>query len=503
MLRWWIRAVVLILVLLAGGAVLYLFSGANREEPASPALTIASPVPPPDFSVVLVHESSGSPRVSRCNQQHCILEPLPGRIEGKGVFDGDGWLYYQEAESVVSKITKKILTRAAVPGGVVTQLIEETPLTSPRDLYISPTGKHVAFFLDNIDRPGDQLTELWLYDKQKAGIRLVAEKLYRPDIRSHVRWNRTGNTLWFLADTGEQDNPEDELTLVIVPLAGAVREVFSGVEWEKIQEVVDSGVMDISPSGGALAYAAPGFLGREELKIVTAGTSTQSISAKGTIPFIQFLEDESLLYAVQDGRGVTFWKLSDGVARYVARQTGQLLSAQGESAGEFVVMAVQSQPRTAASLVTLHILTGTVTTHATLGINDDRLLLTQLTVMPTQADLAPGDNQEVLEDAELAAFIDQNFARVVGNETDRPQRFLVTDQPNTIYIDYISRAGSAERLLVAIHDLAHVDWSIKGRYTSAQSEWHKVQGGSLPDPSPVRLYEWEEGVGQWILKARL
>ena len=80
------------------------------------------------------------------------------------------------------------------------------------------------------------------------------------------------------------------------------------------------------------------------------------------------------------------------------------------------------------------------------------------------------------------------------------QRLITTDQPNTIFFDYLLPDNTNQRILITIHDAVHTEWSIKAHYTELGGEWHKVQGGGLADPQPVKLYEWEEELDQWILK---
>ncbi|GEM_PF-3285518 len=489
---------VFVLLISVGGLVLYFWLNATEAELPTPTLVLASPVTVPDFSVVLIQESVNSRRVQTCERNRCIPQLLPAGDSQAAVFDGQGWLFYQEAESALTNLTKKILMRTELADKKTTQLLEQTPLTSPRDLLISPTGKHTAFFLDNIDRPEAELTELWVYDREKNGVRLLAEKLYRPDIRSHVRWNRAGNMLWFLADTGAQDNPEDVIELVIVPLNDTVATRFSPVDWQELQDEVDTGVMDIAPSGKKAAYVTTSFFGRKEINVVAEGRSPQRLSAKGEVVYLQFLEDDSLLYGVQDSRGVTFWKWQEAVTRHIARQSGQLLSAQGEPTGEFIMMALAQEKSIVLQL--LHTSTGTVTPHASVAATTQRFVLTQLAIQAPLGSTSTESAAREFDDAELAAFIDQNFPSIVGAPGAKAKKLIISDQANSVYVDYDTAAGAAVRVLLVVHDVGHADWSIKGRYEAAQAEWHKVQGGGLPDPKPVRIYEWEESVGQWILK---
>lgn len=486
--------------LLAGiVSLLAVFFRPSQEAPAVSPITLASPAPAVDFSVLLVHEQEGVRQVLACTKQRCTPQPPPAAYDRQAVFDGEGWLYYQETESELSKITKKILTRTIAATGTTAQLMEATPLTLPRELIISPTGKHTAFWLDNVDRPEEKLTELWLYDREKNGVRVAAEKLYRPDIVSRPRWNHAGNLLWFLADTGAQDNPAEVLGLVVVPLSTPVAVAFPDIAWGQLRHIVDTGTMDIAASGTALAYAAPRPFGREELGIVSADQKLERLSVRGRVVYLQFLEDESLLYAVQDARGVTVWRRKERVARHIARQSGRLLAAQGVPSGEHVLLALEAGEKQ-VSLMLLHTPTGSTAPPMAVAAMSGSFHLTQLQLRPAPADTAVEGTRSRLDDAELVAFVDRHFPRISGVPGQRAHRLVVTDQPNSVYVDYESRAGKEERILLVVQDVTHADWSIKGRYQVQRGEWRKVQGGGLPDPKPARLYEWEEAVGQWILK---
>jgi len=107
-----------------------------------------------------------------------------------------------------------------------------------------------------------------------------------------------------------------------------------------------------------------------------------------------------------------------------------------------------------------------------------------------------------LDDAELAAFLNRYFDRIVGEEA-RMVRFTTTDTPNTVYVEYEASEQVRQRVLVTVRDVIHVEWVIRARYEAVNTAWRKVEGGGLADPEPQRLYEWEEELGQWVLKERL
>ena len=160
---------------------------------------------------------------------------------------------------------------------------------------------------------------------------------------------------------------------------------------------------------------------------------------------------------------------------------------------------MQPEGKTSTQLQLLHTPTGTVSS-PTGGVAAGSVHLVQLQINPTDSAGVAGTSN-AFDDAEIAAFIDQNFSAIIGVPGARARRLLVTDQANTLFIDYTTRGGTEERILLVVQDLAHADWAIKARYVIQQAEWRKVLGGGLPDPKPVRLYEWEESVGQWILKS--
>ncbi|MEX2055048.1 MAG: hypothetical protein WD972_02600, partial [Candidatus Andersenbacteria bacterium] len=169
------------------------------------------------LQAVIVQASDTDRRVLICKQRSCQPQAVTG-VSDEYVVDGEWAYFYGTAISETTKLEKRILQRRSLNTDVTEQITEATPLTSPRGLFMSPDGTKLAYFLDNVDTPKEQLTELWVYDAKSQTSSLVAEKLYTPDIRSRVRWNRSSNLLWFIADTGEQKNPRDVLQLVVAPL---------------------------------------------------------------------------------------------------------------------------------------------------------------------------------------------------------------------------------------------------------------------------------------------
>ena len=104
-----------------------------------------------------------------------------------------------------------------------------------------------------------------------------------------------------------------------------------------------------------------------------------------------------------------------------------------------------------------------------------------------------------VDDEQIAAFLDKNL-KSIADPNAVPQRFITTDQLNTIWFDYSLESGAKKRLLLTIKDATHTEWSISARYRESAGEWLLEQGNVPKPPQPVHVYEWEDAPQQWILK---
>ncbi|MEX1997519.1 MAG: hypothetical protein WEA04_02475 [Candidatus Andersenbacteria bacterium] len=497
-----LKVLVLLILMVAGLATWFWVDQKSFQDiPETPIVSIRDQTNQATLTMTLIHQGGEGRQVLVCEQKSCDIKAAPPTLTGEAVFDGTSWFYYHEYEDEQLRRQRTILQKVEPTTNHTVPIIEDTPLTTPRGLHISPNGQHLAFFLDNIDQPKVNLTELWFYDAAKDGIRLLAEKLYRPDILTPVRWNRSSSLLWFLADNGPQDKPGEMIELIIARLQPtSVKVEFKHLPWEKLRDVAATGVMDITASGDMLAYAHENLFTGGQLVVAAATGDIQQLSVRGRIPYVQWLEDGSLLYAVQDTHGFTLWRLQNAVHRHVARQNGTLHSAQSNVQGEyiaFIAATVAKQPQ----LYSLHLPSGQLTHEGALRVAQGDLKIIHLQAVETVKESLVAGSMSEFDDAELVAFIDQQLGRIVGNNEVQPKRLIMTEQVNTVYVDYVTQNEDERRILIAVRDIIHAEWSIKARYQAVQAEWKKVQGGGLQDPAPLRFYEWEESLQQWILKS--
>jgi hypothetical protein len=461
----------------------------HQEQPETPLVAFADRPSPVPLRILLE-----APATYVCQQGKCLSAPDVSSFT-PSVTDGQWWYYYRQDKN------KVYLRRTNPITGQTDTIMESTPLTFPHGLTISPDGAHVAFWLDNIDQPAEQLTELWAYDVKNGGIRLLAEKLYRPDIRSDIYWNAQATHLWFIADTGEQSLPHDVLELLLLNVSSpGTKATFSDVPWVDILPHLSAATVDLSQNADHLAYITTNFLGNPVLTVQTP-TGKQRATIRGQVKYVQWLEDNSLLYALQDGRGFTFWRVREGAHRFIARRPGQLTSARSDITGEHIAFTTHNDQRT--ELASLHISSGQVTQE---GIVPNVSAPAKVIYVEQQSIATPeaaAKTASGLEDAQIAAAIATNFAAITGEEGSQPLRLIMTAEANTVFLDYRNRDEQEHRLQVRIHDAINNEWSIKARYEPVNREWKKVQGGGLVDPQPTRLYEWELSLKRWILKERL
>lgn len=488
-------------ILLFIGVIIWWIAGFRQEEqlPETPVVAFSDRPSRAPLRILLkknadqpVSHQSGAIPTYICQKKRCQAASN-GPSDANAVSDGLWWYYYTTSDD-----DKTFFIRNNAETNETQTIMESTPLTSPRGLYMSPDGKHVAFWLDNIDQPKKKLTELWIYDVANGGIRLIAESLYRPDIRSTPRWNSFANYLMMVADTGEKDSPDHlELLLVNVDSPGK-QAVFSDVDWPQLVSDFSKRPIDLSIRSDRLAYTSRTVIGQPQL-LTQQGSIRQRATTRGEVKYLQWLEDDSLLYALQDNRGFTFWRMSDDVHRFIARRPGQLTSALSDVRGEHVAFVVMSQ--NFQVVYSMHIASGLVSEEGTIA-STSPVEIAHVQQLPPAPAEQTADISEQLDDAEIAAVIERSFTSIIDSKSAQPLRLIMTDQPNTVYLDYRDNKQEA-RIQLKIHDAINTEWSIKARYEPINREWTKVMGGGLPDPKATRLYEWENSLNQWVLKDNL
>lgn len=471
----------LLISLIAG---LFVVAARHPGAPSSESniLTASNKATPtPTFSVVLLKTDGEKRRLISCQLKRCQTLTPPSSQESSAVTDGQSWYHYQDGS----------LRRTWINNGESQIIVDRTPLIASRDLIISPDNKKIAYWLDNIDQPDKQLTELWAFDSDEAGTKLLAEKLVRSAVATEPRWNKASSRLWFVGG-------DHELNVVSTQPPGIVPS-FKNLDWDRLKGTADHGVMDISLTGKTLAYAEPTYLGRSKLVTASQVGKPRTALVRHPIPYLQWLDDDNLLFITQDSQSFTFWRLNSSTQQQIARHPGQLESVHTDGEGSYAIFA--SQPRkNQTRLYALHIASGDI-------INLDyqvpsfgkRTNLVHIESQPDQSGAVAGLTQPLIDD-QLAAFVENNLADIVRQTNVRPKRLIITDKPNTIYVDYRDGTGVDKRLLLIVNDAVYAEWSIFAYYEESSGEWVKTEGGGLTNPQPVRLYEWEENLDQWILK---
>ncbi len=464
----------------------------ERQTPQIEGNAPATPPKPLEALVIQQDEDQGK-RFLRCTTS-CQNEPIPHSLNSDALSDGQSWYYYTTSE----KDEKTALVRFWPDKAETKVISQETDLIKPRDIYINPTGTKVAYFLDNVSQPKENLTEIWIYDTVSQSVSLAAENIYKPDLLTRLRWNAAGTALWFVADSGVGDESKIEL-IVIAAGNSQAKASFQNIQWQQLVDISDHGVMDISQAADGLAYVKRSLGVFDRLIVTRNGGQQYATSVTGSIPYLEWLPDNSLIYAVQDSLGFTFWKVQDEQASIIASQRGVLFSARADTLGESVAFAADTG-QNSDHLFALNLSSRVIKEQAQIPEFGSKVFIVAVkenTVKPA-ASIMGAITQ--LADEQIAAFVDTNLNTIVQEKTAQKIRLIITDEPNTIFVDYQGKENEPKRILLTIKDAINSEWSIRARYEPKNGQWQKVEGGGLSDPKPVRLYEWEESLKKWVLK---
>jgi hypothetical protein len=458
-----------------------LLAGQAQEE------NIPAPLPPGDtpFDLVIVQQGLDRRHITRCQAGDCqTLSPPPS--EGADpVTDGTWWYHYQGGA----------LRRTNVQTGDSELIIEQTPLVKPRDLYMSPDNKKVAFWLDNIDEPEEQLTELWVFDETAGGTRVVAEKVSRAGVLSSPRWNRASTHLSFLGQAGA-DSPQQVELLVVSIAPPRIQAGFAEIDWSKAGTLAVRGPMDVRADGAALVYAVPRTRRTSTLHILKSDGSRSAATVRGSVPYVQWLADGTVLYAGQQDI-VTFWRLQDNRHQRLAESRGVVQSVRADPAGAYLAFAAE-KGRQHVGIFTLDRASGTIAEHAALPSFGSSTYVVRAQPAASSEEAIPALNE--LDDAQLAKFIEDHLPAIAQSPAAQPRRLVITDKPNTVFLDYAAGPATLRRALVTVRDAFHDEWSVSARFEERSGEWVILEGGGTGSPTPKRLYEWEAGLKQWVLK---
>lgn len=479
---------VLAAAVILGGAVgaLSFMSGQKSTPTSTPApITFQEDTRASRLELLVAQKRGESETLFLCQKGGCAAKSRPEAGE-EIVAAGNAWYFYENDQLVK-------LVGEAREGEA---LVAKTPLVAPRGLFMSPDGAKLAYFLDNIHDSRQELTELWYLDTATGERHLIAEHLTRPDILTTPRWNSSSTHLTFVADSGQ--NKEKKIEFVVAAVSPpAVVARFTEVDWEKLQSLAETGLLDVGFTGRSLAFIETVSPYRANLTIIHEGSPPQTSVIRGQVPFLEWLSDGRLLYAVQDDTGASLWNVRSTVHTFVGRFPGQLKVARRDPSGDFIVGVTDQGGRLIWN--TFHLASEAVSAQGPLPEAGEIAILA-IQEKPAEKPATAGIST-ALKDEEIVAFIQENLAEISQEPTAAPRRIITTREPNVIYLDYTANSGEDHRLLLTIRDAVHPEWSIRGRYEPAGGEWRKTQGGGLADPAAKNIYEWEASLNQWILKS--
>ena len=472
----------------------------NAEKVAfNPQAYSTQSVPTLDMLLVQLNTETDTKRVMSCGGNGCTPRSVPLSLSGEALFDGESWYHYVEKEE---KGVRALQRTWPEEDNRSETIVEETQFVSPRGLLMSSDGKRVAYWLDNVTEDDEELTELWVYDSGEEGTYVVAEKLVATDILTTARWNKGGTAVWFVADSSGKRGEEKQELIVIDVITKKAGAKFSELPISTLRDTIDHGVMDISNDGETVAITRVEERGETKLLIANNGGKSRIETIQGSVPHVQWLEDNRLLYVTQTGQQIGFW-VSDGERHTpIARMDGRIRAAYADQTGEFVAFVADTTLGRPRSYV-LHVPTGLVKEQGEVTPFGNHVFIVRATkeessVSPTVAGITTE-----LNDGELIAFVEKHVKEITADPLAQATRVVATDDVNTIYLDYITSNQQTGRVLVTIHDAINPEWTVKARYKPVGAQWFKVQGGSVAEPQSLRVYEWEAEVSQWILKTSI
>lgn len=485
-----------ILVTCAAGTYFAFSKNGTNEASQQPGVLAAQSreIPALDAIIVQSDAASNRSRVLSCGKKGCETKVPPTSSITSVISNGEVWYRYRDREEE-GKPSIRVLERIDAQGNV-RSITEQNALVQPRDMMVSGDGTKVAYFLDNI-HDDSNLTELWVYDSNTGGTHVVAEQLKRQDIASSVRWNAASNVLWFL------EEGKNGSSLVLIPLSTQqASTAVQRIPWKQRAATVDKGVMDISSDASRIAVVQNLIPSFSQIVVRTNGQGNgNKKTVKGNVVFMQWMQDASLLYAVQHDGVLTFWIANTSTEWPVARMKAAFQSAH--STGSLDLAAFLADPRYGEThLYVLHMKTGQLKDQLVLpSMVGGKSYLVQVNEAAALQDEAIATITAELSDSVLTAFVQSNIGAIAEDEHAQAIRIITTEHSNTIYIDY--RQGAllpVERILLTVQDAIYPSWKVLARYTVRGGQWQRLGASSMDDPAGKRVYEWEESVSQWILK---
>jgi hypothetical protein len=491
----WLIAILIILGLIIGASILLIVIS-QPDVSTSPAqeLTFSEEAsrPASAFDLVLLEEMPRRRQLIFCQHQLRLCEPqiIPTSVDGDAVFDGDAWYLYRHTDNDALSLARYLPDTNATE-----TIVEETPLARPRGLLLSPDGLKVAYWLDNVSEPAAQLTELWVYDRRRGSTTIVAEKLSRSTIQTEPHWNQSSTHLWFF-------NKDHNLRVIAADNATPYQTPPS-FPATLDPDTTRPNQIDISADGNSIAYVAEQTSTARtapvsSLTIYTPNQPTQHASITGSINYLLWLPSGRLLYAATDPLGVSFWEYRHPNHRFIVRHPAALRSLRIDTSLQHLLFTSHA-PQADFTLYALALATGQLQTVGEFKRDSEYTSLVLARPAAETTSQVAGLTTAA-SDEELAAFVIKHLPEIVQLPEVAAHRLLMTNQPNTLYVDYRTSELKG-RVLLTVRDVAFAEWSVRGWYQALGQDWRRVEGSGLTDPEVTRWYEWEDSLQQWVLKS--
>lgn len=401
-------------------------------------------------------------------------------------------------------------------------ITDATPLVEPRDLFVSPDGLFLAFFLDNRT---SQSTELWTYDTSARAKRVSVERLERPNVFGPF-FAPDGSFLLSADDRVLAGSPRRTgVDILDVPAAGAA------VVWE-------AGIAR-APGGDRVAFvvdagdAATRVQRVLESRLGSTATRPRFSVTQAVLQLLGWREPDTLLVLsrpVQSGRETppggstsrsdasrsastpTLWVVRSGdrISRDLGAETSSFaLAPDGQS-------AVLLRGAAGNRLDVLDLLNGQSRTVGTLPLEAPVAATSPSPAVsptfrvvqflrrggpPATESSTPGS---LALSPEVTLQTISDHAREISDPPpDEPvtvERVWFTQTANTVYVDY--RVGTTlwRRLVRVAQTSEGASVEIVGVFAPIQGEWVLTRGSDVADSTPTALYEYDLALRAWVEK---
>lgn len=382
-----------------------------------------------------------------------------------------------------------------------------TPLVEPRGLFASPDGAFLAFFLDNRTTLA---TELWTYDTSARVKRVSVERLTRNDLHGPY-FSLDGSFLLHHGRQLLQGSPR-RTGVDILPVE---------IPWERVSW---EGNLARSPDGERVLLVTE--LGDD----ATTVARVVEYAMSGERPVLRFsrgneavrilgwAKPESILLGTEEPRSgaPSAGPRSELRTVTLVRGNENISHALGPGARSPVVAEDGSRVgflREEGSSIRIEVLdveTGQFVAVAALPAPDARTREPEFRLLQyLQSPLAPTgtpDRSRTLapELLLLLMYVSEHIRAIADAPEAEPvtaERIWLTTIPDAIYVDYRIGTTLWRRLVrLELRDGLPQGSAVVGVFAPIGGEWVLARGDDLADRTPVRLYEFESDLQQWVEK---